>query len=144
MPTFFGQFQHRQIIFTVGVSVYSNTRQTSSSRFRALLDTGAQCTQISQRVVDEVGLASTGSRTIVGIEGNPFNTPGYLITLDLPVVRSRIRADGQTQREEVSMQQDLRVAALPSLPPSYDVLLGMDFIGDLHLTIHHGQYIISN
>lgn len=143
MPTLTGQVEDDQIIFVVGVSVCGEHEQIPSHRFQALLDTGCQCTLISSRVINEVGLTPTYTRSLVGIDGVPFESDGYRITLDVPI-SSTTNPGGGTTQSEYSVWRDLDVCSLPLLPHNFDVLLGMDFIGALHLTLHDGHFIVSN
>lgn len=142
MPTFTGSFDNRQILLVAGVKI-CGTHGPSLRRYKALLDTGAQGTLISPKVVSEVGLTPTESRLIAGIDGNPIETEGYRISLDIPVATSMLLPTGESAQAEFSIGRDLDVALLPCQPSNHDVLLGMDFIGSLHLTIHGDNYIIS-
>jgi len=38
----------------------------------------------------------------------------------------------------------MEVVLLPFQPKNYDILLGMDFLSELHLTLYKNLFIISN
>jgi hypothetical protein len=91
----------------------------SMCRFKALWDTGATHSAISQRVVDQCGLAPIGMTT-AHTAGGSVDTEVYLVNLGLP---NRVGVAG------------VRVsrATIHGLP---DVLIGMDVIllGDFAIT----------
>lgn len=86
MPTFSGRIINRQIIFLVWISIPGKNEGPKNLRsYSALLDTGAQGTMISEKVVSEVGLAADGFRSIIPVTGDPVRMPKYRIQLTVPI-----------------------------------------------------------
>ena len=86
MPTFHGAINDKQIVFYAAISIGSPTsHRTEPVSYKALLDTGAQCTLISKKVVDEIGLTSIGSAWITPATGKPIPTEKYRVRVDIPI-----------------------------------------------------------
>lgn len=143
MPTFRGQVVDSQIIFSVTVATNDLAKRRS---YRALLDTGAQGTMISSKVIEEIGLKPVGSLHIVPVSGEPLPADMFQIRLDVPIAVPFTGPHGDLDVERTLRGiSDLEVGRLPYDPGDYDVLLGMDFLqSGLHLTIYQDLFIISS
>ncbi len=129
MPTFQKPIENGQILLAVSVG-----DGDSGKSYRALLDTGAQSTMISPKVVKEAGLKAIGYANIVPVTGEPTRTPRYRIDLSIPI----------TQGSATLLSgSELEVAQLPFQPGNFDILLGMDFLMNFHLTMYGGSFILS-
>ena len=143
MPTFVGQIKDNQIILVTSIAV-SGAKEADRRSYSALLDTGAQGTMISRKVVDGVGLSAIGHRPIVPVTGRPFYAQKYRVRLDIPISSRTRMPDGDIQVQPTLRGSDLEVALLPFEPENYDVLLGMDLLLGFHLTLYGGNFILSN
>ena len=83
-----------------------------SVRFKAIWDTGAELTVITERVVSECGLKESGKTELHGVHGSAL-TPTYLVDIILP---NKVKVT------------EVTVAQAP-LTGDADVLIGMDIIG---------------
>ena len=104
--------------------------------YDALLDTGAQSTLVSQKVVDELGFIPIGSDSIRTVEGNVVTTKKYYINVGILVQFG--------SNDIVGTGYTINMASLPFQPANFDVLLGMDLISRFHMTFWKNQIIISN
>ena len=145
MPTFSGRIVDRQIIFLVWVSIQGKNEGPKNLRsYSALLDTGAQGTMISEKVVTEVGLEADGFRSIIPVTGDPVRRPKYRIQLTIPITTQVSSPDGKNQKRTFQSGKTIEVALLPYTPTNHDVLLGMDFLMSFHFTMYNDQFILSN
>ena len=112
--------------------------------YQALLDTGAQGTMISKKVVEGVGLHAVGHKQIIPVTGDPFDTEKYRIRLDIPISSKITMPDGKIGVQPTLRGMDMEVARLPYEPSNHDVLLGMDLLSGFHLTLYGGNFILSN
>ena len=142
MATFTGEIRDRQILLFTRIAV-SGADLANPPLFASLLDTGAQLTMISQRVVEQVGLQGDGYKQITPVTGDPFVTKKYRIWLDIPIRDKGILPDGSTEIQTFFRGQDMEVALLPYLPNDHDVIIGMDFLLEFHFTMHNGLFILS-
>ena len=142
MATFIGEIKDRKIIMLATVSVSGIEGQEYS--FNALMDTGAQVTMISRKVVGEVGLQAIGHMQIVPVTGAPCRIEKYRARLDIPIQSSIILPGGMIEQHAVLRGMDLEVGALPYDPNDYDVLLGMNLLSAFHITMFGNSYILSN
>ena len=131
MPTFIGSSRNNQLLFA---STVSDPAKLRSNNYYSLLDTGAQMTLISQKVVSGSGLISIGPGFVVPANGQPVVVPRYRARVEIPVTEGK---------QTLLRGADMDVLQLPYQPSNYDVLLGMDFISIFHLTLYGGQFIIS-
>ena len=83
MATFSGTITNNQIIIVVVVSVSGSDGAFAS--FNALLDTGAQVTMISDKVIQNLTLQSIGHMSIVPVTGAPHKTNKYRARIDIPI-----------------------------------------------------------
>ena len=138
MPSFEQEIVNNQIIITVNVSTGPGQPAVS---YRALLDTGAQVTVVSPRVIRDLGLAPIQPMQLGGISGTPIQTYQYRARVDIPIGH---RVSGSPYPATFLMGNDLWVAGLPHQPTDYEVLLGMDFIGIFHITLYGNRITLSN
>ena len=132
MATFVGRVKNSEIIFSVLVSVAGTDEHREYS---ALLDTGAHMSMITNKVAQEVGLESSGQISVGPISGIPVQCEQYMVRLDIPI--------GDIENR-VLRGKDVHAAEIPFQPDSFDVLLGMDFITEFHITMFGDQFILSN
>ncbi|MCY3923963.1 MAG: retropepsin-like aspartic protease [bacterium] len=93
--------------------------------FEALVDTGAQATAVTRRVVSRLNTTVTGSGTLVaGVDG--ATTP--IDTLWLRIGVSPLPS------------KEIRVAVLPWQPDNHDIVLGMDYLADHDFAIRRGVF----
>ncbi len=112
--------------------------------YDTLLDTGAQMTMISTKVVNEVGLQPIGDVDVIPVSGDQIKTGRYMIRLDIPISHSVKLPSGEIGSERVMRGDSLDVGELPYNPADHDVLVGMDFIGLFHITMYGESFILSN
>lgn len=82
MPTFQVQVEDRQILLLVCVSVPDSP---DSHTFRALLDTGAQGTMVTQKVVETLNARSIGVDAFMPASGQAQVTDRYRLRIDIPI-----------------------------------------------------------
>lgn len=106
----------------------AETHPKNLNKYKALWDTGASGTCITQKVVDECGLMPI-TRAIVRHANGETTAPVYLVSIFLPsnVVFPQIRV------------------ILAKLPDEIDLLIGMDIIGsgDFAVTNFEGKTVFS-
>ena len=142
MATFVGDIKDRQIILVAAVSVPGY--EENQIRCNALMDTGAQVTMISKKVIDEVGLQAIGHMSIVPVTGAPSRTKKYRARIDIPIDGYSVLQGGAILQHSVLGGMDLQVGELPYEPANHAVLLGMDFLSSFHITMYGNNYILSN
>ncbi len=142
MPTFVGRIENNQIILNSSVQI--SGLQTPGKLYRSLLDTGAQPTMISPKIISEVQLQPTGDGKIIPASGETIDTLEFRVRIDIPIQSGIVSSDGKTIPNVVYMGKDLDAFELPYQPAQYDVLLGLDFVSLFHLTIYRDNFILSN
>ena len=132
MPCFTGQITNKQIILECWVDdpVGMQDQRLDRKAFTALLDTGAQHTCISQKVVDELALSPAGDAPIQGV-GGEIVVSKYMIAVAIPITD-----DQHTLARRITPLK----ASLLTADFGADVLLGMDVIPSLHFSIHTGDH----
>lgn len=143
MATFVGQMKDNQILLITWITV-PGAKAAKPMPYQALLDTGAQGTMISKKVVEGVGLHAVGHKQIIPVTGDPFDTEKYRIRLDIPISSKITMPDGKIGVQPTLRGMDMEVARLPYEPSNHDVLLGMDLLSGFHLTLYGGNFILSN
>lgn len=143
MPTFIIDVQNSQIILISAISIPGQINHPQN-RYKSLLDTGAQATLISEKVVNDVGCVVIGEEQIVGISGEACQTKQYRVRVDIPVKSETMLPGGKLQTNMDLRGKDMNVSLLPYQPENYDVLLGMDFLADFHMTLVAGKLIMSS
>ncbi len=147
MATFAERVVDNQIVFVVWVAISGDPYDWENPKaYNALLDTGAQRTMVSGKVVEEVGLTASGFFSISGVTGDTITADKYKVRIDIPIMREARNLGGGTHTEPVLSGKDIDVAQFPDSfkPETFDVLLGMDFLYGFHLTIFADTFILSN
>jgi predicted aspartyl protease len=108
--------------------------------YNALIDTGASCTCITQKVINDIGLTPIGKQPVGGVHGKKVvNQYPFQVALVFP------------QAQAASGTVTANVMAMPvtgvefDSPGGFDVLLGRDIIcrGILHLSWDgHGTFAL--
>jgi len=138
MPTFADQVRDNQIRLLVGVAVLLPKAGPPPS-FQALVDTVAQKTMVSPKVVEQTGAIRTDIASFVPANGKPQETDEFLLNISIPIATGP-----QSSRTTYSSGRDLTVLLLPYSPPGFDVLLGLDFLRPYHITMWNGTFVLSN
>ena len=145
MATFSGKVDDRQILLFAAISIGSPpVNRTIPKSYKALLDTGAQGTLISEKVVNEIGLITIGPARFTPASGKPVETKKYRVRVDIPIESQVLEPEGGTAQEIDYRGMELEVSLLPYQPTGYDILLGMDFLSSFHFTMYAGTYILSS
>ena len=139
MPTFEQSIENRQIIIQVALS---RGPEEPRPYFRALVDTGATVTCISPNVVKQLQLAPTGRARLAVASGQTVPVLQYHARVDIPIVYTQAVPGGA--RQDSLRGNQLTVVGLIYQPDGYDVLLGMDLLGEFHITIYRNRIIVSN
>lgn len=118
-----------QLLIDCAVMKPQESTDGITQNLKALWDTGAQITCISQKVVDSLGLQPEGTTTITGAEDKPFKTDVYGVQLVMGNF----------------VIPCLQVAKLPMVNQKHDMIIGMDVIckGDLSITNFNGNTCLT-
>lgn len=137
MPSFSQQITDNRIIIVVQL-----TNDGGATRsFHALVDTGAQITAISPRVVNELELIPVAQTKIVTASEENVDSFQYRARVDIPIAYNQ---SSSSELVNFRMGNNLLVAGLPYQRNDYDVILGMDFISLFHITMYRNRIILSN
>jgi len=121
---------------------------------RALIDTGASTTCISQEYADELGLIPIALRNLI-TASDICQVNVYKVDIAIPVAVTALqpvkKKDGKTSIEQVVIREDNwahlqhKVHSVPSIGKDrgYDVILGMDILSQMHITIFNKQIVMS-
>ncbi len=121
---------------------------------KALIDTGANTTSISQKYANESGLVATG-KTITSTAGGDCRENLFLIDIAIPITQTALKPftakDGSQQfkpfiiGEEHWAHAELEVTSFAVGEGYYgfDILLGMDILSQMHITMFHNEIIMS-
>ncbi|MCG8624606.1 MAG: hypothetical protein MJE68_21750 [Proteobacteria bacterium] len=151
MPCYEGVIENRQIIFVCHVAnpLSEDGKKPASIQemraYRALLDTGAQLSMLTQKVVDNEGLFPIGTDSIVGVGGVIANRPHYLVDIHLTVPHGVSQTDEDGQQEAAVFERpfhEVTLALLQDIPYSFDILLGMDILEKCYLSLHGKRFTI--
>lgn len=114
--------------------------------YEGIVDTGAQMTGITQRIVDELKVSSVGMEPVVGIEGQPKLAPIFRIMIGIGVPTPQVGPEGDHLSDDIYVSGGaLKVMLLEDWKDEFaDVLLGMDMLVGFHITMFSGQFILSN
>ncbi len=121
---------------------------------RALIDTGAAKSCISQEYAEELGLFPISKANII-TASNVCQVDEYKVDIAIHVEIATIKPvkkeDGETSTEQVVIGEENwahvqhKVNSLPSIGEDrgFDVILGMDILSKMHITIFNKQIIMS-
>lgn len=132
MPTFSHPVRNNTI--HIGVSVAVADAPASAHRFDALVDTGAQGTMVSDRVVARTNARPVGRSAYLPASGIPVATNLYAVHMWIPV---------DIPDDPYNFGGPLAVRELSYQPEGYDVILGMDMLCRCHITMHGGRFVMS-
>ena len=150
MPTFAVQVKNNQVLLQVHVTTVQAPQEgdhpwtaphEGGHTWTALLDTGAQCTFVSPRVIQQLDVPSTGIANFMPANGEPVETDVYRLSISVPI--SLGTADDPTA-PTFSSGSVVDVMLLPFNPEGYDVIFGMDLVSRYHITLHNGLFVCSN
>ena len=111
-----------------------------ANRFRALVDTGANCSCVTERLARKLNLTSVG-KTETTAALNRGEVRVYQVGVHIPSPLAH--PDGS--QEMVSRNfSSVKVLEMSSLQESFDLLIGMDIIstGGLHVSNGHFTFCI--
>ena len=135
MPRFNGKVRRRRAVVTVGVfreesDIASAVSPQGANRYRAMIDTGATSTGISEKVVKNLSLPVKGTDTYWTAKG-PAETNMYSISLSLsiPAIFEDERMETNIKPAEPQIYRGLLVPGIRTRETgAYEVLLGMDVL----------------
>jgi len=133
MPSFLVKVKDNQAVIKVTVGDPNTLEQVNG--YEALVDTGAQNTLVSSKIIHDLQLLPIGSDVIRTIGGDTISTNIYHTNVSIPIQLS--------SNDVVGTGFSIDVALLPFQPPNFDVLLGMDFISKFHITSWGNQILTS-
>ena len=145
MPAFVFPIEDNQII--VGAVVHSPNMSEPFSGYMGLLDTGAQKTAVSPRLVRELQPAQVDLGLMQVASGEVVEVPIYLMNVGI-AIPGQIEAIQDGDELHVTGQvhvagTSLTVMGLPHEPDGWDILLGMDLLTILHLVLAKDSAILS-
>ncbi len=97
-------------------------------------------TGVTSRLVAEIGSVPVGRGAIVPASGDPVETTRFGMHLSIPVDQR----SGDGEYRTFAVGRSVVAFELPFQPSEFDVLLGMDVLGDFHITMQGGLFIMSN
>ena len=120
---------------------------------RALIDTGATNTCISQEYANELQLIPIG-KTSIRTAGNNCYVNRYKIDFAIPVARTALQTtekDGKKITEEIIIGEEHwahaqhKIHSIPAIGKDrgFDVILGMDILSKMHITMFNSEIIMS-
>ena len=149
MPSFKGKVTDNQCIINVIVFKSSPKEDRIISEdvsFRALIDTGAQRSCISQNVVKKLDLSPKEKVPMNSAAGKTTSNE-YDVDILIPIEkRSQSIKDGKiAERRELSIKPHIsvRVMEWKSNDGKIDVLLGLDILLLCNFILAHKEFIIS-
>ena len=122
MPLIRGSLEHFQPL--IDVSIANPVGAADRETYRALLDTGATRTAISQRIVERHQLELRMRVLVQGADSMPARRPAYAMSLGLFCEMSDAMGGAATL---FVLQGELIAPAFLS-QADFDVLIGMDFL----------------
>lgn len=115
--------ENREIRLFAAISIGSPpSARTEPKSYPAILDTGAQGTMISQKVVDEGKLSSIGFTDIIPVSGEPIQTEKYRVRVDIPI-GDQIEVPGGGAGPWLNLRgKEIEVSLLPFQPNNFGEL----------------------
>lgn len=151
MPGFIHQVENDQILLGTIVADFDENDEPSGElrMCQGLLDTGAQRTAVSPRIVADLGLVPVDIGRMVVASGEVQDILIYQVGIGvaMPTAIEITQGDAPdnlrlAERTESSGKL-LRVMGLPQQPDNFDVLLGMDLLSMYHISLTDGLFLMS-
>jgi len=142
MPALTGSIANNEIVLGVAVST-PNAPGSKPLMCQALLDTGAQVTAISEKLVSKLGLGVIRTCSIVVADGVEIPANVHRIRLDIPLTERLNNGRGGVNAANLG-GADLSAAGLPFQSPDYDVIIGMDFLPQFHFAMYGEHFTLSD
>ena len=99
--------------------------------YRGLIDTGAMCTLVSPRVIEDLQAPAYGKSHYRSANGQLQETEKYVLTVSL-----RFAADSRPDNDAFFQTPILlEVLNIGNLNPKFDVILGMDFLSRFQIVL---------
>lgn len=125
----------------------------SADSKRALIDTGASNTCISQEYADELQLIPIGKSSIT-TAGNNCEVSRYKIDFAIPVATTALQTtekDGKKITKPIVIGEEHwahaqhKIHSITSIGKDrgFDVILGMDILSKMHITMFNSEIIMS-
>lgn len=145
MPKFVGKCNDRgQLIADVIITQGELQKRhlSDAHSFRALIDTGATKSTISSEIVSSLKLIPCGKGRIKSAtESRSLNI--YDVCISIPKAEIREIEKGRYQPELFTRTFSVQATELPKQDPDFDVLLGMDILGECLLVVEGSHYILA-
>lgn len=120
---------------------------------RALIDTGANRTSIVEEYANKLGLRPFSKTKITGV-GSTHDVDEYRVDLVIPVAKTGkvpfTDKDGKTHLKEVVREDNWihlqhKICAIPDIgvKRSFDAILGMDILTQMHISMVGGTITMS-
>lgn len=152
MPTIEGEIVDKKILLELTIwkalredstEEEANESRSNMNRYTALLDTGAQISSITQRIVDDLKLVDDGWELITGVHGSE-NVPMYTVDIAFSTTFSERNLRGELTRSPYARVFWTNPVTLMGInPPDFDVILGMDLLHGIYVTILNDRYTLS-
>ena len=115
--------------------------QGDANRFRALVDTGATGTCVTERLARKLNLEDAGTvETITALHRG--ETPVYHVCVHIPSPVAK--SDGSGEELVFRSFAPVQASEIPPLHENFDLVIGMDIIsaGSLHVSDGHFTFCI--
>ena len=150
MPRFNGKVRRRRAVVTVGVfpampDIASAASPQGANRYRAMIDTGATSTGISEKVVKNLSLPVKGTDTYWTAKG-PAETNMYSISLSLsiPAIFEDERMEAPSKSAEPQIYRRLLAPCIRTRETgAYEVLLGMDVLAKCSFFCSEDEFVLA-
>ncbi len=125
-------YRYRQLVNQIVINCHLSLPgddSTETDELKALWDTGAMSTCVSQERASQMGLTMVNTIQVTGANNEPFDAPVYIVRL----------------RMGKFILPAIQVIGLPMTNAGHEVIIGMDVIskGDLSITNFEGKTVIS-
>ena len=148
MPSFKGQVQNNRCIINVWITGADAKPHSipidGKNTYKALIDTGAQSSCISQTVVAKLNFISYGKETIRSATDTK-EVNQYRVTTHIPISKTTLSKGRITQAAQTRsvFSHTHSVIEIPNSDSGFDVILGMDVILHCDLFISHGEFVLA-
>ncbi len=144
--------------YIIGAKVILPSKQTDhefrkANGYRALVDTGANCCSISEKIVSDLDLMPIGETQVV-TAGEILTTYEYSVGIAVfvnEILSPPNRMDGDIRSKNTSSKEtgaglhEVKVTSFPYVGThrGFDIILGMNILAMFHITIYRGTIIFS-